>query len=447
MCSCTSPRRVGELTCCTYGEYIYFTGFNGTNPDYVGLRRIPIPSYKIVQPILVATGGKNLVKANCFVQADHAGAVFAPLTQVGGQWVDGTQVLTPPGMGDRLIKIDMTASDPNAFLGLVRVSNSNGTGWNDVAPFWTPGNRIRRFRGWVLDGSKGRKSPNKTFGFGVRYDQDDLGDGSASGVSYSCGDRWCPLTRIIRRTIPAPPVPPDPGNPRTGLVLGVGGDASISGTPDDNYGWFLIGEAMDGIGSISYPQPPEQDGPDEKLAVAGFGLSHTKNWSFRLAGIHPTGNWDQYADRTLPPPSLDDDRRWPLFTLWGNSSNQFIANCQDNKFRVKVNAQGTISTHDFGSRMFWLPDATPLRGLRLQARDRSALRGREPRWRGCPGRADHYRRFRRGARRAAVPGSARPRHRQGRGQRVPLAGRRVGGRWNAARQHDSSQRIRRPFVP
>ncbi|MBC7834645.1 MAG: hypothetical protein H7Y88_06030, partial [Phycisphaerales bacterium] len=347
--------RVGELTCCTYGSFIYFNGFNGTNPDYVGLRRIPAPSYKIVQPILVAPGGKNMVKATCWVNGDGPLSTFTPMTQVGGQWVDGTQVLTPPSMGDRLIKINMLTSD-SSNLGLIGVSRAQGgTNWNDVSPSWLNNlAQVRRFRGWLLDGSKGRKTPNKTLGFSVSFNQGDSTNLTASGIQYSSGDQWCPITRIARRFIPGPTIG------RTGLVLGVIGNSG--GNPvftDDNYGWVIIDLAQDGNGSLSYPQPPEQDGPDELLTVLQLGLGHAINWSLRLAGVHPIGNWDQYADRTGALPTIED-RRWPLFTIWGDDNNwiEFIANCQDNTFRVKVRANGgSISTTDFGSRLFWIADA------------------------------------------------------------------------------------------
>ncbi len=145
-----------------------------------------------------------------------------------------------------------------------------------------------------------------------------------------------------------------------GLSLAFQGNCGFADVTDENYGWLAVDVAMDGNGSLSYPQPPTQNGPDELLTIDGLALTTSSNWSLRLAGIHPVGNWDQYADRRTAD-DTDDDKRWPLFTVYGNADNwiQLIANCQDRSFRVIIRRSGTtLSPVDFGAeKQFWLQDA------------------------------------------------------------------------------------------
>jgi hypothetical protein len=125
---------------------------------------------------------------------------------------------------------------------------------------------------------------------------------------------------------------------------------------DTNLCYLILDAALDGNGTLPYPLPPETDGPDELLTITGFSLRTDHDWSMKLAGMMPVGNWDQYSARETVEGSGVSSRRWPLFTLWADEDNwiEFSANCEDGGMRIRVNDDGTITTHDFGyGKQMW----------------------------------------------------------------------------------------------
>lgn len=366
-----SIRATSSLTTAIYGGRIYLSGFG------YGLKSVPVPQVKSLRPILAAPGGKNLVRVACARELITATATefeaLSPVPPPGESWVDSMddRVLPlAPSLGDRLFRIrtKLVYPDPQpptpGRAGLIRVSSDDTTNWNEVSPFWqtqpSTVSRVRRFRGWALDGTRGRFTPNKTTMLSAAFNDSTPGSAGVFGapLSYSCDDRWSPYTQIGVQAL------------GDGFGLGIlirATDISSDTAKEENLEYFLVGEALDGNGSLPYPLAPEADGQDERLTISGLGLPAGGPWSFRVAGMVPVGNWDHYAQRETFTGSGVIQNRWPLFTLWGDPDHyiEFVADCDAMGFRVRIkNGSGSPQEHTFGSGdNVWLPGSPLLVGI------------------------------------------------------------------------------------
>ncbi len=108
-------------------------------------------------------------------------------------------------------------------------------------------------------------------------------------------------------------------------------------------------------------KPPELLTLSLGSTTGGYPLSFGSNWTLKLAGQVPIGNWDQYAQR-VDPVSQEDVRYWPLATLWSDEDNwiELIANCKDKAFQLRYKSgSGEPVPHNFGvGDQLWLPDST-----------------------------------------------------------------------------------------
>ncbi len=364
-------------TVAIHAGYIYFASF-GT-----GIRRIPIPSLtpasaptlKSLRPMLVGCGGKNLVKELCFfedVLNPSNPATVTPIQKISNfppQWQDGSLPPMPiaPTLADRGLKLRTQRSNSAGYYARVRVSSDVSTSWNTLPPGYqwvtqpTGPVQVRRFRAWLRDGSfdqAAQITPNKTHALYVRL-WDETGVNRAGAVNEcSVRDRWVPCTNISVQTI------------ADTRALGLRFNAYTSGSDtdkEDNYGYILIAEALDGNGALPYPlaPPPEAEGPDEHLAVTGFSLATTVNWWIKVAGMMPIANWDHYAARGVfnqGTAQFDSDRRWPLLTLWAADDRyvEFLADCENRGFmiRYRTDSGSPVQSVAFGDqKQIWLPDS------------------------------------------------------------------------------------------
>ncbi len=356
-------------TATVHAGHVYYVGSNLWRIPEPSLTPASAPTLMKIQPVLVAPGGKNLVKKDgggCFYAENGSGPEFTALEQVSSTvWKDGDLELPPvPSLGNRALKIRTHRGDSSGFAGHIRLSSDTGTSWNTLpSPFgWVtqPTNfpQVRRFRGWFLDGTYDQTasiSPNKTGQLHLRLWDGDAVDVPGARTEYSCRDRWVPCTNISLKSV-------DDG---TGLGLRLYALASGDvGDKEENYSYLVISEALDGNGSLPYPMRPEDNGPDELLEITDLGISSEQSWSLKLAGMMPVANWDHYAGRGLwnqAIPGFESKRRWPLFTLWADDSNwvEFSANCESKGFLLRVRANGGNPTeHPFGdAKQIWLPDS------------------------------------------------------------------------------------------
>lgn len=134
-------------------------------------------------------------------------------------------------------------------------------------------------------------------------------------------------------------------------------DSGIDTDVDENYYYLLIDTALDGNGALPYPLAPQGshliDAPDELLRIYNFSLGTTTDWSVKLVGMMPVGNWDRFAARgqfNSGTGQFESDRRWPLCTPWADSSNwiALIANCEEKTLRIAVSIGGTVTNHEAG---------------------------------------------------------------------------------------------------
>ncbi len=375
-------------------EWVQVSGEGGTAAVHAGqvyfaapgLFRIPQPSLtpasaptlKKIKPVLVGPGGKNLVKKDnggCYYQDETSGPqiTFTELTPVTPTvWKDGQLELPAvPSLGTRALKIRTTRADGSGFFGHIRVSSHVGTSWNTLPPpfGWVtqPTNfpQVRRFRGWFLDGTYDQGasiSPNKTSQLYLRFWDGDPSALPAGAVSeYSCRDRWVPCTNISLKTLAD----------GTGLGLRLNAlSTGVDSHKEGNCAYIVVGEALDGNGSLPYPMEPEANGNDELLTITGVNVTSEQSWSVKLAGMMPVANWDHYAGRGLWNPAIpgfESNRRWPLFTLWADENNwvEFSADCENKGFLLRVKVPGADPTeHPFGDgKQIWLPDSPLLVGI------------------------------------------------------------------------------------
>lgn len=386
-----------EGTAVLYGDRVYFNSYSQLDGNG-GLQYIPIPTDTTVfKPIIVAPGGKNLAIEGCAKDIGEQGSngIVQLTKNAAGKWEDTLpngitkrSLPPPPSITSEVYRIRTWRSVPGTtdkFICRVRVSGQSAGNWNELAPGqgWSTGTKVRRIRCWVLDGTWGvltgsnsQSSPNKSAQMSMRtrtgLDTNvDPPIVQGAPLLFSCSNRWCPLTIIGVRTITN-----DPSNHLTeGIaieLLCASDTNSPIFPPDDNYLYLAIDGAFDGNGSLPYPVALSEvdstpiTNPDELLTLtigttSGVSpLSLTHDWTLRLAGQVPIGNWDQYAERR--DSNGLDARYWPLFTLWADNSNwiEFSANCTDMGFRVRVCADGETQTpEDFGTAdQLWLPDST-----------------------------------------------------------------------------------------
>ncbi len=360
---------------------IYFGGQNH------GLKRRPIPvptpvatpTLRAIRPVLVGPGGKNLVKGGtgCYFndEAPEPPTTLMQLTQVTAippVWRDdqATPPLTlpaVPSLGNRALRIRTTRADSNGYFARARVSSDVGTSWNTLSSGgWVTGPtaQVRRFRGWVLDGSHNQAAqiaPNKTNQVYLRlWDEDPSPPLPAGAMSeYSCHDRWIPCTNISARTLA----------PLTGLGLRLNALTSgLDTDKEDNRGYLVVGEALDGNGSLPYPMAPEADGPDEVLTIKDFSIGTSQSWWVKVAGMMPIANWDHHAARLTTVDPIVSDRRWPLFTLWAATDRyvEFLADCENKGFmvRYRTGPGSQVVSVPFGDqKQIWLPDSPLLAAI------------------------------------------------------------------------------------
>jgi hypothetical protein len=355
-------------TSAMYGGYIY----SASDVDIsVGLRRFPVPEVKRFRPVLVAPGGANLVIANCAwvdetFPAIAEGQRHATVLKITGSQATGftdpelpSRTLHPPCLCDQVLKLKSSFTDDKSTAGLIRISEDGSGG---LIP-WNPAPQVRRFRAWALDGSYFTITPNKTAQVTATMWPDTPGGERGSWIRYTCGwgvegeGRWCPLTMISYNDVE--------NQFRTLWIQLFGsGDREVA---DSNVLYIAIDQALDGIGSLSYPQLPSASGspavmPDERLTVTGVNIASNSSWLLRVSGVTPNGNWDHYAMRGSRDPETGafvSKRFWPLLTLWG-ASNQYIelsANCDGLALSASVRNIDETNEVSIGGGQMWLPDS------------------------------------------------------------------------------------------
>ncbi len=365
----------GGETAVVYGDYIYWNRRFGTTPFNKVLR----PQILRRRPVLVAPGGINLAKANCdYVDEDIFGrTVSADVDALSedsmnpGVYLDGSLSLPRvPCIPAAVFKVVMSRmatapSSREASAGQFLISKSGGNTLSWITGGGADTSFVRRWRAWVLDGTYDQASavnPNKTTSLALSAF--DSVNTTNAALKYSCGDRWCPLPAIALRLIPGAGGPAPFAFP---LDL-IGSD---SGTPsDDNYFYMAVAEALDGQGSLPYPlapitgsSNPATPTPNEVLRVTGLNLSTSQHWQLRVVGMQAIGNWDSFSSRETTPGSGSSERYWPLFHLYSDSGGvvraiQFMADCQNHKFRVRIRLGGSFTDYTFStSRHDWIPDA------------------------------------------------------------------------------------------
>ncbi len=369
-------------------EWVQVSGNGGTptvhaghvyfSDSTAGLQRIPVPSLTPtaaptlmkIKPVLVGPGGKNLVKKDnggCYFEDNVPlpPATFTTLTLVTAVppvWADdGTELPAVPSLGNRALKIRTTRDDGSGFFGHIRVSSDVGTSWNTLpSPFgWVTqpnADQVRRFRGWFLDGTYDQSaaiSPNKTAQLYLRLWDGGAVDVAGARTEYSCRDRWVPCTNISVKSLGL----------NTGLGLRLNAlSTGVDPHKEDNRAYLVVGEALDGNGSLPYPMAPEADGNDELLTIGNVNVTSEQSWSVKLAGMMPIANWDHHAARETFNGSGVSDRRWPLFTLWAGPNDwiEFSADCEGKRFRLRIKANGTVldpPTYFGDGKQIWLPDS------------------------------------------------------------------------------------------
>lgn len=373
-----------------YCGHIYYTMSSSDSipTDLPGLYKVPAPTDTTnFEPIIVSPGGENLVHTSYNAAGDTGDqttsvsplALQVPGTH-DGRFSDGGTVLPAcPTMADTAYKFVTTRAPTGTtkpYITRVHVSSASNTAWNDLSTKWAVGPQVRRYRGWVLDNSFDNLTPNKTIQKSSQF-ANVVVDGSGAPVLpnwaattlYSCRDRWCPVTLIGYHDFKADLSTGD------ALALGMTLRSSWSGSehPDDNNFYFVLDSAMDSFGSLPYPIVPTTGtvgtALDESLTITtGTGgpllrVNSTAEWSVRLAGLLPEGDWDQYAQRirdTDPVNPPIDRRFWPLYTLWGSDNTyfEFRADCVNRQFEVKAILNGQTYWSRFGGPdQFWLPNS------------------------------------------------------------------------------------------
>jgi hypothetical protein len=382
---------VGSATTAIYGGRIYYT----SEISRFGLWSVPIPQTRTFRPILAAPGGVNLVEGGSYFASGGIGNLepLQPGTNPG-EWVDHGRTVHAPTLSDRVFRIRTDRNSGSNMVAALKQSTTQEHGsagsWAEPELGWYSGrdrynrpiDRVRRIRAWMLDatysdGTPGfGTTPNKTSYLTMSMRAGDVPVNVAySAVKYSCGDRWCPMTIIGRRSIQTSD--PNPG-------LGVWLDTA---TTDNNDMYFALDQAMDGVGSIGYPLPPQTPGagapirsPDELLSVTSLGLSCGGDWMLRLAGMQPTGNWDHYSDRGAQDDGQwQSNRRWPLFTLWSDPDTyvEFSADCEQRGYILKFKTSGApVQTVSFGDGLqVWLPESPLLVALAYDASQHALYAG------------------------------------------------------------------------
>lgn len=395
-------------TAVVHGSKVYFVSYGDHTGGLLGVRSIDVSGIDantatIFKPIIVAPGGKNLaVQSNFLKKGDQwtsnntkplpmmANPATPSLPPVGVDSITGlgTRFLPPlPCVSARIFRVQtkrtIGGAVPNRFICRIHLSGTSDTNWNQFPANsgWQTGSLVRRIRCWVLDGSwgvlTGANGPNKTAQMSMRtrtgFDTaEDPPIPKGAPLLYSCSNRWCPLTIIGFREVPDD----SPLHKKDGISIEFlcASDSEPSHPPDDNYLYLAIDGAFDGNGSLPYPIGFSQAGtaPDEKppelltlslgSATGGYPLSFGSNWTLKLAGQMPIGNWDQYAERKTPGDPNSDIRYWPLATLWSDADNwiELVANCKDKAFQLRYKSGGGEPVpHNFGvGDQLWLPDST-----------------------------------------------------------------------------------------
>jgi hypothetical protein len=355
-------------TSAQYGGYIY----SASDVDIaVGLRRFPIPGVKTFRPVLVAPGGANMVIANC-AWVDETfppiveGERHATVLKIAGSQAIGftdpefpSRVLHPPCLCDQVFKIKSFFTEDKSTAGIIRVSEDESSG----VILWSAAPQVRRFRGWMLDGSYYTLSPNKTGQLTATIWPDTPQGERGSWIRYSCGwgaagqDRWCPITIIAYNDVLAV-------TSTLQLQLFASGDRNVA---DSNVLYVAIDQALDGVGSLAYPLPPSPSAPpfrqpDERLTVISLGIAPNTTWLIRLTGVVPNGNWDHYAMRGTRDQGTGQfvsRRVWPLLTLWG-APDQYIeisASCDKLALYVSVQSGAEVQNVSVGLGQMWLSDS------------------------------------------------------------------------------------------
>lgn len=348
---------------------IYLSSSQGS----YGLKRIPVPDVRVFRPLLLGPGGANLAVEDCsylgtFYQSGDpvdSSVDVDRLTQVvPGEYTDPSSntiyLPVPPCIGAAVFRVRTSryASGPTgrkATVGNFKLSaNSTITGmaWaTNPSPGVFP---VRRWRTWVIDGTLGEISPNKTTF--SELSQLESPEVNAQAI-YSCSDRWCPAHAIARRTLAS-------GSTYAFPLDMIGG--SLGGdSPDDNCFYVIVDGALDGNGSIGYPLAPNASGPDERLTLEDLNLIAKPlgdaGWRMRVVGMHPIGSWDHFSERSDAGDASLDDRRWSLFHVWADDDNwiEIRARCQSKCYELRICDGGTISSHSFGDEedQYWYPDA------------------------------------------------------------------------------------------
>lgn len=361
-----------EGTAAIYGTNIYYVPYGATG---LGLMRVQEPTAPPIsfRPVVVAAGGKNaLVDGFYIADGDHATA-FEEMEKVDGEWQDDADfsfLPQPPSIGvqGQLYKFASSTSATSIVTQYIAEMHVSGTASNlwdtSTDPNWeTGGEKVRRYRAWVKGSTYNRAatlSPNKTLQLSSQAeDGESTTEPAGAPTKYTSESRWCPATLIGRV-----PIASD-----RGLGIRIRSNFASGNALDENVGYYLVDYAGDGNGSLPYPLPPRSasaaadDHPDELLTVSGslFALQtgDSEGWMVRLAGMHPVGNWDQYAERR--DGSDADIRYWPLFTLWASDTNwiEFAADCVNRGYRIRLKAgSGAATTHSFGQgKLLWLPDS------------------------------------------------------------------------------------------
>jgi hypothetical protein len=225
---------------------------------------------------------------------------------------------------------------------------------------------VRRWRAWILDGTFGSLSPNKTTS--AQLSQLEGTTGVNAGAGYSCSSRWAPLHAIARRDIPDTAPNPNPLLPfPLDFIAGEGGDG-----PDDNAFFLIVDMALDGNGAIGFPQQPAQTtspgtNTDESLTRKDLSLTcspeTTGGWRTRLSGMHPVGSWDHFSERSNALFPALSDKSWALFHLWANSNNwiELRADTENKRYELRIRDNGTTTSYPFGDdddiEQFWIADA------------------------------------------------------------------------------------------
>jgi hypothetical protein len=257
---------------------------------------------------------------------------------------------------------------PDKFITRIHVSSDSLSTWNALTPVWNTENRIRRYRAWVLDNSfnKENPAPNKTIQMSSQIHNvpgNSPFPNEPSFTLYSCSNRWCPATFVAYHDFDIA------SGVAKALGLVIRSSWAGAAHPDDNNFYLVVDSALDSFGSLPYPMAHSTGtvapGSDELLTITrvtnGPVLDLSQEFSLRVAGLLPEGDWDHYAQRKANDQSEPADKRfWPLFTLWADDNNyiEFRADCVNKGFEIRAQLNGTTYTRDFGDGyQLWLPNS------------------------------------------------------------------------------------------